>query len=321
MRRALTAALVAVAASLVACSGGGDKPDRSIAILRSSPIPQANQDAFVAELAEAGWVVGENLTVFGPDVTEAYPDPDDAAAAVRGWVEDGADLVLALSTTAAMAAARSAGDVPVLVVANDPVASGIVTNPRQPEGNVTGMSFLVPPDRTIDVARRLAGDGRAVGLLWPADDAGAEPAVEGLTAAAVAFDVDLVDATFTGDGEVAAAVELLAAADVGALVLANAPATVRAFAAIEAAATAARLPVIANTSSSSFAVAVLAPDGVAAYRQLGRQAARLLGGTDVADVPLEDPGSFHLLVRTSVADRLGISVPEVLLDQADEVEG
>ena len=64
---------------------------------------------------------------------------------------------------------------------------------------------------------------------------------------------------------------------------------------------------------------VPAPDNLSAYRQLGQQAARLLGDTDVSDVPVEDPGSFRVVVRTSVARALGIDVPDELVETADEV--
>ena len=70
-----------------------------------------------------------------------------------------------------------------------------------------------------------------------------------------------------------------------------------------------------------FAVLVFAPDNGAAYRQLARQAARLLDGTPVVDVPVEDPGEFHLQLRSAVAERLGLELTSDLRAEADEIIG
>jgi putative ABC transport system substrate-binding protein len=303
---------------LVAC-GGDSHETRTIAILRTSPIAQESQDAFLAELDDAGWSVGDDIEVVDPDPAEVHPDAADAAAAVRGWLDDGVDLILALSTLSGSVAAEATEDVPVLVLANDPVASGIIAEPRHPEANVTGLSFRVPPDRTIEIARRVRADVDTLGFLWPSDDAGAQPVRDGLVAAAADLDVQLVDESFAGPDAAGAAVDRLAAAGADVVILANASATVRAFDAIQAATVAAGLPVVGNIESNPFAVVVLAPDLLECYRQLGRQAVRLFDGTKVADVPVEDPGDFHLLVRPSVAEKLGIEIPADLLSLADEV--
>ena len=312
------AAVVTLLASLAACGDDG-KPDRTVAFVRTTGVAQESQDAFLEQLAEAGWEVGDNLTLLNPDPSSGFEDEGEIADAVEEFVADGADLVVALSTTGAMGAMQGTTEVPILLLANDPVASGIIANPREPESNVTGVSFRVPADRTIDLARQLVGEDADVGLLYPGDDAGAEPIVTAMESAAKGLDITLAAEAFVGDAEVQGAVDRLVQADVDVVIVANAPNAVRSFAAIEAATMAAGLPVIANTNVNEFAVVVLAPDNLSAYRQLGQQAARLLDETDVADVPLEDPGDFNVIVRASVARELGIDVPDDLLEAADEV--
>lgn len=320
MRRGAFACLAVLAASLAGCGDDG-KPDRTIAFVRTSEIPADSQDAFLDELAEAGWRVGDNLTVLNEDPEVVFTDEAALAEAVERFVEDGADVLVALSTAAAAAAMDTDEEVPVIVVANDPVASGLLEDPRAPEGVVTGISFRVPADRTIDLARQLVGAEPAVGLLYPGDDPSAGPVVEDMAAAAGSLGVRLVDEGFVGADEVDGAVAQLADAGVGTIILTNAPATVRAHPTIEQATRAAGIPVIANTNVNAFAVLVLAPDNLAVYRQLGRQVARLLGGADVREVPLEEPGRFNLVVRTAVAEELGLELPSELLRQADVVNG
>lgn len=318
MRRLVIGTMAVLAATLGACGDDG-KPERTVALLRTSPVAQESQDAFFAELEDAGWTIGENLTVLAPDPSEVYEDAESGRAAVEGWLEEGVDLIYALSTTSALTAKEAAPEVPVVVLANDPVASGVIDDPRSPEANVTGVAFRVPPDRTIDLARQIMPDVTTVGFLWPGDDDAAAPVRDGMIDAAAALGVELVEESFDGPGEVAGAVEAMVERGVQVVVLANASATVRAFDAIEAATTAARLPVLGNIETNPFASVTLAPDLVAAYRQVGRQAVRLLGGTDVADVPVEEPGVFRLTVHPSRAERVGVELPEELLARADEV--
>jgi putative ABC transport system substrate-binding protein len=310
-----------IAAALAACGGDdGGKPDRTIAFVRTTPIASESQQAFLDELADAGWVVGDNLTVLNDDPEVGVLDSDESAALVRGFVDDGVDAVVALSTTAAIGAVDATDEVPIVVLASDPVASGLVTNPRAPEGNLTGVAFKVPGDRTIDVARQLVGGEPTIGLLHPSEDPGAMPASQDLRDAAESLGVALVDESWGSEDAVGAAVDRLVAAGVDVIVLANSPDTVRAFPVIEEKTRAAGIPVVANTNSATFAVVVLAPQATAAYQQIARQAARLLDGTEVSEVPVEEPGAFHLLVRTGVADSLGVTVPQDLVDQADEID-
>lgn len=316
MRRLLLAGPLLLLSALAAC--GDAEEERTIAFLRTSPIAAESQESLLDELVEAGWRAGENLTVLNEDPEAVFAE-EELAGAVEELVADGADLLVALSTTAAKAAMAGAEDVPILVLANDPVASGLVVEPRAPTGSVTGIAFRVPADRTIDLGRQLVGDSGPLGLLHPDDDPAAAPIVADMDEAATSLGVRLVEESFIGDDGARAAVARLAEAGVRAIILVNAPGTVAAHGVIEAATTTAGIPTIANTNVNPFAVLVLAPDGVAAYRQLGRQAARLLGGADVGDVPLEEPGDYNLILRSGIAERLGIELPDELLEQADEV--
>ncbi len=320
MRRVLlvVAAVLGLTSSLVACGDDG-KPDRTIAILRAVAVAPETQKAMLDVIADAGWKVGDNLTILDPDVTEAHADPEDAAEAVRGWVQKGADVIVALSTQAAMTAMKAAPKTPIVTLANDPVGSGLLKDPDEPEGNLTGIAFRTPPDRTIDVATRITDDITTIGVLSPADDPAAEPVRKGLDEAARSLSVKAVDASFHDSDDVGTAVDELARGGAQVVVLVNAAATVRAYDALSAALTKAKLPAVANIVSNPFALVLLAPDQPAAYRQLGRQAARLLDGTSVSKVPVEEPGEFHMTVRKDVAAQLGITVSPDLIAQADEL--
>ncbi len=76
---------------------------------------------------------------------------------------------------------------------------------------------------------------------------------------------------------------------------------------------------VAATSVFDEALLVLQPDTTELYRQLGRQAARLLGGTPVSEVPVEDAARFRVVVNAAVADELGLSISAPVLETADQV--
>lgn len=312
-------ALAIVSMAFAGCGGDDSRPDRTIAFLRAVAAKGSVSPAFLGELEDAGWKDGDNLTILAADAAEAHLDPEDATKTLQEWERKGTDLVIALSTIGAKAAHEAVPDVPVLFLVNDPTASGLVTNERAPEGNLTGVTFRVPPERTLEVAAAL-GDLTTVGLLWPSEDPAAAPVRDGLVAAAQALHLGLVDEDFTDDADVAGAVQRLADAGSQVIVLANAPTTVRSFAAIEAAVASTKLPVVANTACA-FAVVVLSPDIDTLNAQLGRQAGRLLRGVAVRNIPVEDPGAFTLSVHRDVAGEIGFDVPRQLVDRADEVTG
>jgi putative tryptophan/tyrosine transport system substrate-binding protein len=324
-RRQTAWAAVAVLALLapVACGGGSSSPQSqaqvTIGILRAvrSMEPQ-NVETFLAELASGGYAQGRNLRVHGADPGEVHPDPQDAEAVVRTWAEGGLDLVLALSSSGAMAAARAAPGVKVLFLSNDPMAVGLVTDERRPEANLTGATFRVPADRTVDVARRLLPGITKAGLVYPTSDPAAAPVRDATVRAGAALNLQMATAGFATADEVGAAIEKLRAEGAEVLLLANAPTTVRNYPAVVAILAGTPMPVIANTTTD-FALAILEPDTTELYRQMGRQAVRLLQGSPVSDVPVEDPARFRLTVNLKVAAALGIEVPADVVRTADHV--
>ena len=319
--RPLLAPMVLVLFLVVASCGGDDggaAADVTIAFLRAVETdvnePQA---AFIDELEAAGYVEGENLTLVASDPSEVHAEESDVVSTVETWVEDGVDLIVALSSSGARAAGPVAGDVPVLFLSTDPTATGLVTDERAPDGNMTGATFRVPADRTLAVAADALGDLDRIGCLYPSTDPAAEPSRLDIEQGAEALGIDVACVAFDDD-ESAAAVDEVVAIEPDAVLLANAPSTVRAFPDIGPALEAAAVPVVANTDTP-FAVLVLQPDVVSLYRQMAGQAVRLLEGAEVSETPVEDPGSFELVVNLGVAEQLGIDIPEAFVERADRV--
>lgn len=292
---------------------------RTIAFLRAVRTNQPeNQQAFLDELAGAGYVAGDNLTLIAERLDEVYPDPEASEAAARRWASEGADLIIALSTTGARSAIAAAPSTPVLFLVNDPVAGGLVDDLRHPSGNATGATFKVPADRTLDLIRRAIPRATRIGIVYPPADPAALAVKTDAAEAASAFGVTLVEGTFTSDADAPAAVDTVRAGDAAAVWVLNSPTSVRHVESIAGAATAAKLPVVTNTAVAA-AVLTLEPDAAELYRQIARQALRLFEGADVAEIPVENPSKFMVEVNVAAAANVGLRLPDELVDSADRV--
>lgn len=321
------AVTVALTLALTMASCGGETepeatpapPARTIAFLRAVVSGATeNQAAFLDELSSLGYRKGENLTLLAEDQSVVHPDEAAATAAVEGWVAEGVDLIVALSTSGAAVAAKSAPDVPVAFLVNDPVAANLLENERAPEGHLTGVTFRVPADRTLDLARRAVPGAESFGVLHPPADPAISPLLEAANRAAGELGLTVVPAAFTGAGDVAPAVSSLRDRGAGVVWALNSPTTFRFIKEIAAATSDASLPLLTNSAAES-AMLTLEPDVPQLYRQMANQVARLLGGASVRDIPVENPGRFRVTVNLSAASQAGVSLPEDLVAQADKV--
>jgi putative ABC transport system substrate-binding protein len=292
-----------------------------VAFLRAVANPSSPTEVEVkAELARAGYRVGRNLTLLGAEADEVYPSPEAAEGAVRSWVRRDVKLIFAFSTSGAAAAHEAAPEVPILFLSNDPTVGGLVTDEARPDRNMSGLSFRVPADRTLDVAIRALPGVRRVGLAYPTGDPAAVPNRDAFAAAAAELGVEFVTEEFTGEDDLTRAVGVLVEGHgVQALLQSTSPTATRAMGALERAAAAHGLPVIANIDLARFAVVVLYPDGAELGRQLARQALLVLQGTPVNEIPVENPRRFTLVLDQVRATALGFEIPDDVAREADVV--
>jgi len=313
-------AVAFLALTLGACSDAPPKDGSPaiIALLRAVAGTPSTEPAFIAELAAAGYLKGENLTILAPDAAEAYPDPDAARAAIRRWIDQGVDIIVALSSAGAMVARDAAPGVGVLFLSNDPVATGLLKNEMAPEGRLTGATFRVPADRMLSLAQRTLGVDR-FGLVYPAGDPAALANRDALNAGATRLGLQLLTAEFSTKEDIPGAVARLASGGAEALVISTSPIATRALTETASAAAVHRLPIVANTSLVASAALALFPDNEELGRQLARQAIRLLSGTAPRSVPVEDPRRFIVTMNQRAATELGIVIPEAVLREANNV--
>lgn len=132
--------------------------------LAEHPALDASYEGFMEGLKEAGFEDGKNLTV---DYQNAQGDQSNCLTIAEKFVNDGVDLILAIATPAAQAAASKTTEIPILVTAvTDPASSGLVESNDAPGGNVSGTSDLTPVSEQITLLHELLPEAKNVGVLY-----------------------------------------------------------------------------------------------------------------------------------------------------------
>lgn len=321
MRRRRALAVLSVFL-LAACRGAPEPLDEDplrVGMLRI--VADENHVDFVDELRRQGFRPEVEVELLPADPDQLYGTVEEAEAAVQGWLREGdLDLLIAFSTPFAQLVADLQLGIPTLFVVNDPVASGLVTDLTSPDGGLSGVTFRTPADRLLALAGQAFGDLRTVGYLAPAEDPAVPGHREAFLAAAHAMDIEVVERTFGSADEIAGAAAELRAAGVQVVALPNSNTTFLSRDDLREALDREQLAVIGNTDLLDFAVVVLTPDGAELRRQLARQAALILDGTDISQMPVEHPRKFTLIVNRTRAQELGLpELPDALLRQADVV--
>jgi ABC-type uncharacterized transport system substrate-binding protein len=251
-------------------------------------------------LADRGWVEGRTLIV---DCIQAGGRMQDVPALAADLVARKPDVLFGESTPVVRALKQATGKIPIVTIASDPLGSGIVTNLAHPEANVTGlapMSFDLAAKRTEllrDVLPRLS----RLALI------GADPVEQEQMQTSVAD----VGATF----------EQLAAEGYDAVYLWPSPFAFLNRARIAAAAIQYRLPTISDTTEYA-RFGVLLSYGVqdgSLLRAAAEYVDKLLRGAKPADLPLQQPTKFELVINLGTAKALGLTIPQSVLLRADEV--
>ena len=132
--------------------------------LAEHPALDQSYEGFIAALKDGGYVEGENIKV---DFKNAQGDPSNCESIATKFVNDKVDLILAIATNAAQAAANATKDIPIVLTAvTDPEYSGLVDTNEQPGGNVTGTSDLTPVEAQIDLLKELIPSAKNVAVMF-----------------------------------------------------------------------------------------------------------------------------------------------------------
>ena len=320
-RRDLMALLIGAA---IASPHGTDaqQPMPVIGILGISPpnVFAPLMAGFRQGLSETGYVDGQNLAIEHHWVGGRY---DLFPALAADFVGRKLDLIFTGNVAAALVLKGATSTIPIVVVAGDLVADGVVASLARPGGNVTGISLmlteLVP--KRFELLSELVPGVSVIALLVNPNNAQAERIITGAQEAARVKGVHLLILKAGSESEIDAAFETLVERRAGALLVGNDSFFYAQTGQLVALASRHAVPAI------YFQREFVTTDGLisygtnipTAYRQGGIYAGRILKGEKPADLPVQQAATFELVVNLKTATALGLMVPPSILARGDEV--
>jgi putative tryptophan/tyrosine transport system substrate-binding protein len=257
------------------------------------------------------------------DFRVTAPSLEQIAAPVAELVRLAPDVLVAAAGVPGFVAAQAATQtIPILGIADDMVASGLVPSLARPGGNLTGISILASEldGKRQEILMEMLPASRHMAAL--ADPGTKDPAeLEALRRATAVRGVELSIFPVHGPEEIAAAVDTAQAAGAMALnVLASRILDANRKIIVDRCA-ALRLPAIYQwpETAEEGGLAAYGPRYAKMLRQLARQVVKVLRGATPADIPVEQPTTFELVVNLKTAAALGLTIPPTILARADEV--
>ncbi len=326
MKRQLLTGIALAAAgalALAGCSNGGGSTEGGDTATYKIGINQLVQhpalDAATAGFQKAFDDAGVDVEF---DVQNANGEQATAVTIAQTFASQDLDLVLAVATPAAQAVAQAITDKPVLFTAvTDAVAAELVDSNEKPGGNLTGTSDMAPIDEQLKLLQQIVPDAKKVGIVYASGEVNSEVQVEAAEKAAPELGLEIVSTTVTTANDIQQATEALG--DVDAIYVPTDNMVVSGIASLVQVAEAKQIPVIGAESGTveGGAVATLGID----YEQLGYQTGEmalkiLQDGGDPATMPVEVSKSFTYVVNPGAAERMGVTIPKEILDQAETVE-
>jgi putative tryptophan/tyrosine transport system substrate-binding protein len=278
--------------------------------------------AFRQGLRELGWIEGQNIVIeFRSAEAQLDRLPTLAAELVRLKL----DVIVATPTPAALAAKSATGTIPIVGVSlADPVGLGLIPSLARPTGNVTGVSYSVGADifgKDLELLKEVAPKVRRVAVLSNPDSPAQPLIINNIKGAArsLALQLQLVEARGPGDFDRAFAA--MARERAGALFVVTDPVFIPHRARLTSLAAQNRLPSIFTQRADVEAGGLISygPSFADMYRRAATYVDKILKGARPANLPVEQPTKFELVVNLKTAKALGLHIPPSLLQRADEV--
>ena len=327
MRRRAFITLLTAAALVCAypASAQTNDPVRRIGILLSQGerdlSTQAALSALRLGLQDRGWTEGRNIAF---EILYVEGRPDRAPALAAELVRSNVEIILTSGTELIQAAQKASSAIPVVMVGiGDPVGSGIVASLARPGGQVTGLSLMAPDlaAKRLQLAQEALPGLAHVAIIWSPNNASVALRFKETEAAARAMGLKLHSIEAPQPRDFDKDLEAAARAGAQALITTEGALMIGQRAEIIRAAIEHRLPAISGLRIFADAGGLLSygPDNPDLWRRAAGYVDKILKGAKPADLPVEQPTKFELIINLRTAKALGLTIPQSLLMRADEV--
>jgi putative ABC transport system substrate-binding protein len=278
------------------------------------------EEQFELGLSDNGYVPGRNIVI---DYRHHLRPDQDLKEVMAGFVEAKVDAILVSTRTAALAAKAATTQIPIIFGATrDAVQDGLVTSLARPEANLTGPSFHAGElsAKRVQLMREAFPQSRKFGVIWnlfypsplQIEEAKRAEALLGIELVMKGVEVPLgLDEAFVQ----------LKTEGVAAIFVVSDVTTITNRVRIGEAAERHRMPLMMSNKRYLTGSNLMSygPDISEGFRRAARQLVRAANGTPVAELPVEQPTRFELMVDMRAARMLGVEVPVAILSRADEV--
>jgi putative ABC transport system substrate-binding protein len=303
--------------------GAGSAPSSPNQPPSPSQLPSPNQPllaAFRQGLSETGYVEEQNLAI---EYRWAEGHYDRLPALAADLVGRKVDVIAASTTPSALAAKDATSTIPIVFSVADPIESGLVASLARPGANLTGISLLTAElmPKRLELLSELVPHARVIVLLVNPSSATAERMIRDVQEAARAKGVQLSIFKASTESEIDAAFATLAQQQAGALVVSPDPFFLSRREQLVALATRHAVPAIYEWREFAAAGGLISygTSLTGMWRQFGIYTGKILKGAKPADLPVQQPTTFELVVNLKTAKALGLTVPPSILARADEV--
>ena len=287
----------------------------------NNPAGYSRSDAFRQELEKLGWTVGSNIMI---DFHWGVGDIDWIRATAALLLARAPDLILANTSASMRPMQQATRTVPIIFIGGgDPVADGFVQSLAHPGGNLTGFTVLEPSigAKLLELLKEIAPRVSHVTIMLNPDSIASQHLAASAAAAAQKFAVEVTNMPARDPAEIAAALASLTGERGDGLIVPPEPATNAHRNLIVELAAGRRLPAIYGLRSfiAEGGLMFYGVDLPDLFRKAAVYADRILRGEKPADLPVQTPTKFELVINFKTAKTLGLTVPPALLTRADEV--
>lgn len=310
--------LVLVIVLVFSLNVGAEKFEIGISQFVEHPSLDLAREGFIDQLAEKGYLEGENLNI---KFQNAQADFATAQTIAQRFKQNNLDLVLAIATPSAQTAVNVLSDTPVLITAvTDPIAAGIVSNMKKPGTNISGTTDMNPVAKQLDLIKKFLPKIKNLGILYNPGEVNSTVQVKIAKQKAKEMKIELKEATVSNSSEVSLAVSSLIG-KVDAIYVPTDNIIVSAMPTVLETAYNNQVPVFTseNNSVKQGAIATLGIDYYQLGKQTGLMAAKIFAGENISQMGVESSKQLKLYLNKKSASQIGLKIPQNILDNADTI--
>jgi putative tryptophan/tyrosine transport system substrate-binding protein len=302
-----------VAAWPLAVRAQVSKVPRVGVLLVSGPEPMG---PFREALRDLGYVEGKNILI---ELRSARGQLSGLAELAEQLVRNQVEVIVAIQTPAVYAAKNATHEIPIIMMAGDPTATGLISNLARPDSNLTGLSGAAAElaAKSLELIPEIVPGARRVGVLGNAADPFMKPFLDDIKQAAPKARLDVHQVIIANSDELDGAFAAISRGQADAIMIQGSLSDKLTV----GLALKYRLPSLSTQKSAVRAGLLMSYSASLAERgqELARYVDKILRGARPADLPVQQPTRYEIAINLKTAKALGLTISQSLLSRTDEV--